>query len=321
MVINGKDLGPFLVGTAGKLFNYEPHPFFPHMDKEEAYPIIDAAWDMGLRAFDCAAGYGEPGLGQYLHDRNRTKEAFIMTKGCHPNPFRYRVTPYDLRSDLADSLVKLKADCIDLYMLHRDDPKVPVDVIMDTLAEVKKEGLIKAYGVSNWTTDRIAEANEYARKKGIDPLAASSPNFSLAHQVRDAWGGGVTITGKENEGARDYYRKNNLPVFAYSSLARGFFSGLFHSDEREKAAEILDGPAKEAYLCDENFEILRRTEELAKKYEVSVATIALAYIFSQDFPVIPILSGETVAQFQENVQNAQRRLTKEELVWLTDVDN
>ena len=83
---------------------------------------------------------------------------------------------------------------------------------------------------------------------------------------------------------------------------------------------MLDGPAKESYLCDENFEILKRTEELAKKYEVTVATIALAYIFSQDFPVIPILSGETIEQFEENVQTSQKRLTKEELAWLTDVE-
>ncbi len=187
---------------------------------------------------------------------------------------------------------------------------------MDSLAEAKKEGLILSYGVSNWTVSRIEEANQYAAKTGIAPLTASSPNFSLAHQIHDAWGGGVTITGAEHEGDREYYRKTGMLVLAYSSLARGFFSGSFLSSEPEKAESILDAPAKTSYLCSENFEILRRTEILAKDYDVSVANIALAYVFSQDFSVIPILSSETIEQFEENIKNSQLHLSKAEMDWL-----
>ena len=75
----------------------------------------------------------------------------ILTKGAHFNQDRNRVTPFDITSDLFDSLVRLRTDSIDLYLLHRDDPTVPVGPIVEVLNEHKEAGRICAIGGSNWT--------------------------------------------------------------------------------------------------------------------------------------------------------------------------
>lgn len=71
----------------------------------------------------------------------------------------------------------------------------------------------RIFGVSNWTHERITEANAYARSKGLEGFIVSSPNFGQAHQIADPWGGGcVTVTGEENEDARQWYTDNQMPV-------------------------------------------------------------------------------------------------------------
>ena len=78
-----------------------------------------------------------------------------------------------------------------------------------------EEGNIGAFGASNWTHTRIEEANEYAYKHNLIPFSVSSPNFCLARQVEDPWGGGcVNISGPENQEARAWYEKNQMPVAA-----------------------------------------------------------------------------------------------------------
>ena len=136
MKINGlkKELPPILVGTSSGLFTDEMSPWIPtDLTREEQFAAIDQIWEMGLHAFDCAAGYGERVLGAYLLDRGRVEDAVILTKGCHPNFYRKRVTPFDLLSDFYDSLAKLHREYIDIYMLHRDDPTVPVSEIIPVL--------------------------------------------------------------------------------------------------------------------------------------------------------------------------------------------
>src|SRR5208282_4704199 len=105
-----------------------------------------------------------------------------ITKGGHPFllTLRGRIRSAAVNRDLERSLRALRTGCIDLYLLHRDDPRVPVAAVMEMLHEAREKGKIRAYGVSNWEHRRITEANAFARAQGIAELAASSPQFSLA---------------------------------------------------------------------------------------------------------------------------------------------
>ena len=133
---------------------------------EEGIDMLDMVSEYGVTGFDSAHGYGggdsERVIGEWMQRRNNRDKVMILTKGCHHNQDRKRVTPYDLTSDLMDSLTRLKSDYIDLYVLHRDDPDVPVGPIVDTLNEHYEAGRIRGFGGSNWTHQRLQEANDYA---------------------------------------------------------------------------------------------------------------------------------------------------------------
>ena len=313
----GKEVSPFIIGTASNLFVNEPNPYIKYIDKDASYNVLDSLVERDYLTFDCAAHYGEECLSEYLLSRNLHEKAVIITKGCHPNKYRNRVTEFDLMSDIHDSLIKLKREYIDIYFLHRDDPGTPVEKIIPVLDRLHREGKIGVYGVSNWTVERIKEANLFAEQNGMQPFSVSSPNYSLAHQVEDPWGGGcVTITGEENEVDRQWYSEQEMPIFAYSALARGFFSGKFKHNQKEKADQVLDVFAKKGYMYDENFERLARVEILAEKYDCKIAQIALAWIFSQELLIAPIVSGSSINHYQDIIDAMDIKLSQEEIAWL-----
>ena len=293
----------------------------PMFANEDASEILDAVYAAGINTFDTARIYGESecSLGRWIEARGLRDKVNILTKGCHHNPYRARVTPYDLRADLADSLARLGTDHVELYLLHRDDPTVPVGPIVETLNELQAAGRIRCFGGSNWTHTRIEAANEYAYAHGLNGFVVSSPCFSLAEQIGDPWGGSVHISGPRFKEARAWYMRQNMPVFAYSSLARGFLSGKFRTDSGKGVAETFPhmGPSIAAeYEYPENLERLRRAEALAAEKGLTVPQIALAWTLRHPMFVCPILSPSTPAHLQANLQALEIRLTDEEFHWL-----
>ena len=292
-------------------------------DINAAYELLDEVFDAGINTFDCAAHYGEEIMGSWMESRGNRDQCVIITKCAHPNQWRDRVTDFDILADVHDSLKKLKTDKIDIYMLHRDNHQVPVSVIVDTMNRLHDEGKIGAFGGSNWTHERIQAANEYAAEKGLKGFTVSSPNFGLAQQIADPWkcdahfgDGCVTISGPENVDARKWYAQNPVTVFAYSSLARGFFSGAFRSDEPEKAMKILDGPGMTGYYCPDNIERLRRCEIIAEKKRITVAQAAMAWIYHQSFDVAALSSPVTKEQIMQNIAAIDIELSEEEAAWM-----
>src|SRR5205085_9862065 len=172
----------------------------------------------------------EMAIGKWITERNNRAKVVLLAKGAHHNSVRTRVTPFDIASDLHDSLARIGTDYFDLYLLHRDEPAVPVGPIVEALNEWKKAGKIHAFGGSNWSCGRIREANEYAEEHGLTGFSCSSPNFSLGDQIQPPWGGCVTISGPRNADVRADYQRSQVPLFCWSSLAGGFFSGRINRD-------------------------------------------------------------------------------------------
>ena len=179
-----------------------------------SFELLDAVHALGCNTFDTAHVYGggdnERTVGRWVNERGLREKVVIIGKGAHHSGDRKRVTPFDISADLHDSLARFKFDYIDLYLLHRDDPDVPVGPIVERLNEHVDAGRIRAFGGSNWAHERVEEANEYAEGHGLVPFVASSPNFSLAEQVEEPWGGCISISGPGGEAARKWYE--GLPV-------------------------------------------------------------------------------------------------------------
>lgn len=283
--------------------------------------LLDFVYGSGITAFDTARVYGqsETLLGKWIEEKNMREKIVILSKCGHPDlkTWEKRVNEKAMWEDLETSLKELRTDFLDIYLLHRDDPDVETGEIVEIFNGMHAEGKIGAFGGSNWTHERIEQANEYAYKHNLILFTVSSPNFGLADQAGDPWGGGcVTISGPKEVEAREWYRKQNMPVVAYSSLAHGLLAGKVKSTDWERVAELLDAPTIKGYGSEENFERLRRCEILAAEKQATVAQIAMAYIFHQDLNVFAVVSASKPERMKENIEALQIPLTKEEAAWL-----
>lgn len=287
---------------------------------DESFALLDGVFACGCTAFDSAHVYGggdcERVLGQWIASRGLREQAVVITKGAHPNADRNRVTPFDIAGDLHDSLTRLRTDYIDLYLLHRDDPEVHVGAIVEALNEHVRSGKIHAFGGSNWSHERIAEANEYAAVHGLAGFAASSPNYSLAEMIDPPWPGCVSVSGEAATAARAWYAGQRMPVFAWSSLARGFLSGRFTPEELEGMIPDEADTMLRCFRGPGNLERLRRASKVANEMDATVPQVALAYLLHQAVTVYPIVGAATVEEFRMNAAACGLDLTPETVAWL-----
>jgi aryl-alcohol dehydrogenase-like predicted oxidoreductase len=288
-------------------------------DLPRSFALLDAFVELGGTAFDTARQYGygnEATVGRWVRERGLRDQVVIIGKGAHHSAERNRVTPEDIAADLDESLRQFGFDTIDLYLLHRDDPAVPVGPIVEALNDHLRAGKIRAFGGSNWSHERIAEANVYATAHDLTPFVASSPHFSLAEQIDAPWAGCISIGGAAGAAAREWYGNNQMAVFAWSSLAGGFLSGTFSRDSDGALPQEAAARARRAYGCDANYERLDRARALAAERGLTVPQIALAYALSQPLNLFAIAAGESQAEIAANVAAAAVRLSPTELVWL-----
>ena len=291
-------------------------------EEEYSFDLLDQVYEAGINTFDSGHLYGggdcERTLGRWVEDRGLRDEIVILTKCCHMNSDRERVTPYDISSDLHDSLARLRTDYIDLYLLHRDDIRVPVRPIVDRLNHYIGAGNLGVIGGSNWTHERIERANLYAATSGQQPFTVSSPNFSLAEQAEPPWRGCISISGKDGAAARSWYQENQMPLFTWSSIANGFFSGRVNRENYDGLVEqgLFDESAVRAYCTDENFERLDRVGQLAEEKGLSIPQVALAYVLGQPLNIYALVGARNGDEIRANLQALHTELTADEMAWL-----
>lgn len=289
-------------------------------EREQSFALLDEVYALGGNTFDTAhvyqSGNSERVLGQWMAARDLRDKIVVIGKGAHHNQDRRRVTPHDITSDIFDTLARLQTDYIDIYMLHRDDPSVPVGPIVEVLNEHVDAGRIRAFGGSNWTVERIREANSYAGERGLIPFAVSSPQYSLAEQVEEPWKECVALGGAGRESDREWYAKEKIAVFAWSSLASGFFSGRFTRENLDQKTSYFEQLCVRCYCYEDNFRRLDRATELAGAKGVTTAQIALAFVLCSPINVFPIVGCATGAEFESNADALEITLTQQEMDWL-----
>jgi len=280
------------------------------ISEEEAFAMMDKFREMGGTHIDTARlyadGRAEEIVGRWFADRKPT-DVFASTKGAYYDKDageRPRLEEADIREDVEKSLKALQFDVIDFYWLHRDDESAPAGRMIETMNSLVKEGKIKKFGASNWTSERIAEANGYAKEHGLQGFSASQIRFNPAYCLGERGG---LVGMDENE--FEFYKSNNMPVAAYSSQAKGFFSKV-----AEQGVDALSEKAKKRYLCDENLRRVEVMKELAKKYNCSMASLICGAFCSFEKPhVFPIIGGSRLSQIVDSLEGADVELTQEEL--------
>jgi aryl-alcohol dehydrogenase-like predicted oxidoreductase len=290
---------------------------------DQAYALLDAYAEQGGTFLDTARIYGawapggdgasEKTLGAWLQSRGVREKFVISTKGAHPDLATMhisRIAPADIAADIVASLDALRTDYLDIYWLHRDDPRVPVREILAALNEHLAAGRIRALGASNWELLRLVEANAYAASHGLTGFQANQIGYSLA----DANTATAPVAGMlYMDGATyAYQRHSGLPVMAYSSQALGFFSGKYH---RAQMGQAESGVAR-LYFTAANFDRLERAQEIARRHGCTANQVNLAYLMAQPFAVYPIVGCRTVEQVADSCAAAHVELSAGEISYL-----
>jgi len=280
------------------------------ISEKDAFEMMDKFRELGGTHIDTARlysdGKAEEIVGKWIWDR-KADEMLVSSKGGYYDMDAGeppRITENDIRHDLEISLNALKRDAIDFYWLHRDDEKTPVEVIIDFMNILVKEGKILKFGASNWKANRIEKANKYAKENGLIGFSASQIRFNPAYCLGER-GGLVGMDETEFE----FYKKNNMPVVAYSSQAKGFFSKM-----AEQGESALSEKAKKRYYCEENLKRLEVLKKLSSKHNVSVAAIICAAFSSFEAPeVFPIIGSSKLEQMEDSLSGADAVISKAEL--------
>ena len=280
------------------------------ISEEDAFKIMDTYRRMGGINIDTARlyakGKSEEIVGKWLRERNAT-EMHVFTKGGYYEPDAGevpRITETDIRCDLEESLKALGVEAIEFYWLHRDDENVPVEVIAKLMDSLIKEGKIKKFGVSNWASRRIKEFDDYAEKNSLAKISASQIRFNPAYCLGER--GGLVGMDKDEF---SFYASYGIPLVAYSSQAKGFFSKV-----AEQGTDALSEKAKKRYLCPENLEKVDIMKSLAEKYNTSVGAIVCGAMCSiKEFDVFPVIGGSRVSQIEDSMSGADVVLTENEI--------
>lgn len=304
-----KALSPLALGTA----------FFKMDRQNQWFDLLDRFERLGGTILDSGRIYGdsEQIIGLWLESRANRERMVICSKGGHgtgvlPDQNFEEV----IESELNTSLERLKTNYIDLYMLHRDNPEIPVARIIDCLNKYIKDRRVCALGASNWTYDRISQANKYAGENGLQGFSAVSNNLSLAVPASPFYPGLISM---DAAGVR-WHIATGIPLFSWSSQARGFFTGAFRPEFLEKFIADSNSFGKrmiEVYGTKENMERLRRTELLGReKGNVSAVQIALAWIMHQPVNVVPIIGPHTHEELIACWDALSIKLSDREIKWL-----
>lgn len=293
------------------------------VEKKRSYEIMDYYYENGGNVIDTAriyaswlpggAGMSEKTIGEWLKDRGNRNEIIISSKCGHPILGKMdisRLSEKELESDIDDSLRTLAVEYIDIMWLHRDDKNVHVSSIMESLNKFVKKGKIRYFGVSNWRSSRIEEANSFARVENYEELIASQIKWSYA-KTNPIYDEDYTLV-EMNETEKEFYIKSGTPVFAYAPQAKGFFSKF-----EAGGAKSLSKKAAERYCFDENIRRYEKAKELSNDLNVSITSIILSYLTSrEDFLTFPIVGCKNLNQIIDSLSNSDIILAKETIKYL-----
>jgi len=280
---------------------------YGRVDLAEAERAIRTAVDAGVTLFDTADIYGrgrsEEMLGRVLGPiRDQvTLASKVGLKAWSGVPTGRDGTPRHIRRNVDRSLARLRTDHLDLYYLHRVDPRVPVEESVGALAELVQAGKVRHIGISQCTPDELRRAH------ATHPLAALQVEWSLFARDSEA----VLVPQA---------RELGVGLVAYAPIGRGLLSG------RPEAVSGLSLVDFRRYLpwwrranLAHNVTLAQRVRELAAPLGLTAAQLALAWLLARGPDVVPIPGSKTRAHVLENVAATGRDLPPATLAALDDI--
>jgi aryl-alcohol dehydrogenase-like predicted oxidoreductase len=279
--------------------------FYGTADESEALATIDRALELGCNFLDTAELYG-PYTNEELVGKaaaGRREQFVIATKfgvraapsPDNPNNRVLDGSPENARASLEGSLERLGTDYVDLWYLHRVDPKTPIEETVGAMSELVAEGKARHIGLSEASAETLRRAHDE------HPITALQTEYSL-------WERSV------EEEILPACRELGVGFVAYSPLGRGFLAGRFRSpDELDEGDFRRHGPRWQGDALEHNQRLAAKVEELATEKGCTPGQLALAWVLAQGEDVVPIPGTRRRKYVEENIASAEVALSGEDL--------
>jgi len=282
--------------------------FYGGRDDGESLATLERALELGITFLDTGEAYGphknEELLGRFL--KGRRQEVELATKfGFVRNPEDPTKPGLDgsaanVRRAIEGSLKRLGTDFVDLYYLHRVDPRVPIEETVGAMAQLVKEGKVRHLGLSEASPETLRRAH------AVHPITALQTEYSL-------W------TRDPEDGVLEAARKLGIGFVAYSPLGRGFLTGQIKRIEDFEAGDVRrQHPRFQGENFAKNLQLVERVEQMAKRKSVTPSQLALAWVLAQGPEIVPIPGTKKRKYLEENAAADPIELSAEDLMSLDE---
>jgi len=272
-------------------------------NEETSFKILDAFVDAGFNLIDTADTYSRwiPGhvggesetvIGKWFQQSGKRNKVIIATKvGMDMGDGKKGLAKNYVLKEVEDSLKRLQTDHIDLYQSHQDDPATPLEETLEAYAQLVKQGKVRVIGASNYKVGRLDEAVEISKEKAFPTYQCLQPQYNL-YDREDF-----------EKNLEPYCSENRIGVIPYFSLAAGFLTGKYRTEQDFSKSPRGGGMKK--YLNDRGFRILKALDEVAEDHETTPTSVALAWLIAQPSITAPIASATSVKQFEALAEGAK----------------
>ncbi len=288
--LGNSDIEVYPLALGGNVFGWT-------VDEPTAFGILDAFVGAGGNMIDTAdtystwvaghkGGESETIIGKWLKKSGNRARVVIATKvGGEMGPGRKGLSKVYILRAVEESLRRLQTDVIDLYQSHKDDPGTPVEETLEAYAQLIKQGKVRAIGASNFSTERISQSLQTSKERGYPAYQCLQPRYNLYDRV------------EYEQSLEPLCREYGLGVITYYSLASGFLTGKYHSEN--DLSKSIRGQGIRLYLNKRGFLILEALDQVARKYNTKPATISLAWLMARPGITAPITSATSIEQLND----------------------
>ncbi len=276
--------------------------FYGTFDEKESIKTLHKAIDLGVNFYDTADMYGwganEQLLGKAFKgrwDNVNLATKFAVMRGPNGEFLGLNGKPEYIRQACEQSLQNLSVEAIDLYYMHRQDPKVEIEEIVGTMSELVKEGKVKYLGLSEVDPETIRRAH------AVHPITALQTEYSL-------W------SREPEKEIFDVCKELGITFVAYSPLGRGFLTGAIKSRADLEAGDFrLSNPRFTDESIQKNLKFVEVVDRIAQSKGVTKAQVALAWILSRNDEIATIPGTRKIHRLEENIDALNVKLSKNDL--------
>lgn len=241
------------------------------LNQEETTKVIKRAFELGVNFIDTANVYShgtsEIFIGNALKELNTPREKVVIASKVYFNPGK--LSKEAIIRECDQSLKRLQTDYLDLYQIHRFDYDTPIEETMEALNELVKSGKVRAIGASAMYAYQFHNMQVVAKEHGWTLFSTMQNHYNL-------------LCREDEREMIPVCNQYNVSLIPYSPLAGGHLTHL--NWETDTARSKTDNTLRKKYdsAKDNDLQIIKRVNQLAQKYNVSMAQISLAWLYKKE---------------------------------------